>query len=316
MIAPLLSLLSPAGAPARLSVLILHRVLPEPDPLFPEEIDVRRFDAICCWAKRWFNVLPLDEAVQRRRAGALPARALAISFDDGYADNHDVALPVLQRHGLSATFFVTTGFLDGGRMWNDTVIESMRRTPLAALDLSDLGVGSGPLPTEGPAQRASAALRSIGVVKYLPPAQRAETVAEIARRSRAVLPDALMMSSDKVRALRRSGMLVGAHTVTHPILARLDRVAAQREISLGKQALEDILGERVGLFAYPNGKPGEDYLPHNVEAVRQAGFDAAFTTAWGAARPQTDAFELPRFTPWDTSAVRFGLRMAGNLMRA
>lgn len=316
MIPALLSLTSPAGVRARLSVLILHRVLPSIDPLFPLEIDVRRFDAICAWVKQWFNVLPLDEAVERLRSSSLPSRALSISFDDGYADNHDVALPVLQRHGLSATFFVTTGYLDGGRMWNDTVIEAMRRTPLSAVDLSGLGVPLHSVDTATPAQRAAASLRVIGAIKYLAPAQRADLVAAIAARSGAELPIDLMMTSTQVHSLRRAGMQVGAHTVTHPILARLDEAAARREIALGKQQLEDLLGERVGLFAYPNGKPGEDYLPQSVELVRQAGFDAAFTTAWGAARPQTDLFELPRFTPWDQTRARFGLRLLRNLLRA
>ncbi|MCU0943281.1 MAG: polysaccharide deacetylase family protein, partial [Hydrogenophaga sp.] len=116
--------MSPGGASARLSVLIFHRVLAQPDPLFPGVPDVRRFDEVCRWLARWFRVMPLDEAVRALKRGNLPARAAAITFDDGYADNHDQALPVLRAHGLPATFFVATGFLDGGRMWNDTLIES------------------------------------------------------------------------------------------------------------------------------------------------------------------------------------------------
>ena len=122
----LFHLMSPGGARARLSVLIFHRVLPEPDPLFPDEMHARRFDVLCGWLTSWFKVLPLDEAVARLKAGTLPARAVCITFDDGYADNHHVALPILRRHGLVATFFIATGFLDGGRMWNDTVIEAIR----------------------------------------------------------------------------------------------------------------------------------------------------------------------------------------------
>ncbi|MDP1007558.1 polysaccharide deacetylase family protein, partial [Klebsiella pneumoniae] len=85
------------------------------DPLFPDEIDAARFDAILGWLRSWFNVLPLDEAAQRLKDGSLPARAAALSFDDGYADNHDIALPLLQKHGLPCSFFIATGFLDGGR---------------------------------------------------------------------------------------------------------------------------------------------------------------------------------------------------------
>ncbi|WP_163360867.1 polysaccharide deacetylase family protein, partial [Escherichia coli] len=91
-------------------------------------------DAILGWLRSWFNVLPLDEAAQRLKDGSLPARAAALSFDDGYADNHDIALPLLQKHGLPCSFFIATGFLDGGRMWNDTLIESIRLSTKPLLD--------------------------------------------------------------------------------------------------------------------------------------------------------------------------------------
>src|SRR5687767_6278321 len=72
-----LGMLSPAGAKARLSVLIFHRVLPSLDPLFPSEPDAARFTAQMQWLKSSFNVLPLPEAIQRLRSGSLPARAAA-----------------------------------------------------------------------------------------------------------------------------------------------------------------------------------------------------------------------------------------------
>src|SRR3990167_7749886 len=106
MLKPFFGWMSPAGAKARLSILIFHRVLPEPDPLFPQEMHARQFDAVCGWLAHWFNILPLDRAVQLLDTGTLPARAACITFDDGYADNHDVALPILLHHGLNATFFI------------------------------------------------------------------------------------------------------------------------------------------------------------------------------------------------------------------
>ena len=127
MLRPILHLLSPAGRRARLSVLIFHRVHAQRDLLFPDEPDAARFAALLDHLKTWCNVLPLTEAVRLLRSDALPARSLCITFDDGYADNRTVALPALRAAGLTATFFVTTGYLDGGRMWNDTVIESVRR---------------------------------------------------------------------------------------------------------------------------------------------------------------------------------------------
>jgi peptidoglycan/xylan/chitin deacetylase (PgdA/CDA1 family) len=307
----LASLVSPAGRHARLSVLIFHRVLPEPDPLFPGEVDVRQFDRMLAWLKVWFNVLPLGEAVQRLSAGALPARAASITFDDGYADNHDVALPLLARHRLPATFFVATGFLDGGRMWNDTVIEAFRRSTRDVVDLSSLALGRHRL--DGWAARRRAIEAVIRQTKYLPAARRLELTEELAVRVGVRPRDDLMMSSDQVRALRRAGMQIGAHTVTHPILARLDPAATTEEIVAGRRTLESLLGERVGLFAYPNGRAGTDYRPEHPRLVEQLGFDAALTTDWGAADAATDRFRIPRFTPWDRHRVAFGLRLMRNL---
>ena len=125
-----------------------------------------------------------------------------------------------------------------------------------------------------------------------------------------------MMSSGQVRALRRAGMQIGAHTRTHPILARSEKHEAVAEIEGSKHDLEALLGEPVTLFAYPNGKPGADYSARHAEMVRRAGFVAALSTAAGAASAGSDRFQLPRFTPWDREPLRFGLRMIANLRRS
>lgn len=306
---PLLNLMSPASSRARLSVLIFHRVLPEPDALFPDEMDSRRFDAVCGWLKQWFNVLPLDLAVRALVAGTLPARACCITFDDGYADNLHIATPILKKHGLSATFFIASGFLDGGRMWNDTVIEAVRGCRLPSLNLGERGEFA--LGSHVARRHAIDAL--IGQLKYLPAVERLQATEDIAVRAEVVPPSDLMLSSDELRTLRASGMVIGAHTVSHPILARLDVEQSRAEIRDGQMALQELLGERVGLFAYPNGKPGSDYLPQHPDIVRDLGFDAAVSTAWGAADAQTDRYQIPRFTPWDRSRMKFGLRLLRNL---
>lgn len=316
MLQPLLRLASPAGPEARLSILIFHRVLPQTDPLFPDEVDAPRFDAICARVGRWFNVLPLAEATRRLREGTLPARPLSITFDDGYADNRSHAAPILQRHGLSATFFVATGFIDGGRMWNDTLIEVVRGCRLAALPLRGLHPElQDDLPLSGIHDRRAAVARLIRCAKYQPVDQRQAFVDAVAQRAEVRPPTDLMMSSAQVRELRALGQDVGAHTVSHPILRTLARAEARREIETSKQVLERLLGEPVPLFAYPNGKPGEDYAPESVELARQAGFEAAVSTQWGVSTRHTDPFQLRRFTPWDRQLWRFGLRLWDNAVR-
>lgn len=310
----LLGALSRSQDQARLSIVIYHRVLPQPDELLPDEMHAERFDEVCRWLRTWFNVLPLDEACRRLGEGSLPARSLAITFDDGYADNLEVAVPILRRHGLHATFFIATGFLDGGRMWNDTLIESVRRTRLEALDLADLGVeGLGRLPVGTLEERRAAVPQLIRACRYLEPARRDQAVAGVARASGAALPGDLMMTSEQVRAMAASGMGLGGHTVNHPILARLAAPEARREIVDGKQRLESLVQAPVRLFAYPNGRPREDWGAEHADIVRDAGFEAAVTTAWGVSDRRTDRFQLPRFTPWDTRRLAFGVRMARNI---
>jgi peptidoglycan/xylan/chitin deacetylase (PgdA/CDA1 family) len=297
-----------------LSILIFHRVLPRFDPLLPGEMYAERFDRVCGWVSRWFNVLPLGEAVQRLQSGTLPARAIAITFDDGYADNLVVAAPILRRHGLSATFFIATAYLDGGRMFNDTVIETVRRTERQALDVSSLHLATvDRLPLATVAERRRAIDTLIDAVKYLDPPTRLRAVDELTRLGQVTPPSDLMMTRDQVRALSASGMQLGAHTRNHPILARLGVEEARAEIEGGKADLENIADRGIELFAYPNGRPGADYTPGSVQLVKSAGFRAAVSTAWGAASRGCDVFQLPRFTPWDRGALAFALRSMRNL---
>lgn len=311
---PLLSVLSPAGCRGQLSVFIFHRVLPHPDPILPSEVGAIEFDRTMKWVKAWFNVLPLDEAACRLKASTLPSRAAAITFDDGYADNIAVALPILKQHGLPATFFIATGFLDGGRMWNDAVIESIRACPFPLLDLGALGLGSYLIATSEQRRQTIGAI--IQQIKYLPAPQRADLTEKLSTAAHVRLPDKLMMTSAQVKAMRQAGMQIGAHTVTHPILARVDAPNAMREIAGSKDFLEALLGERVSLFAYPNGKPDIDYSPEHPAMVKELGFDAAVSTCWGAANRHTDIFQIPRFTPWDRSQLRYGARLLHNLRRS
>jgi peptidoglycan/xylan/chitin deacetylase (PgdA/CDA1 family) len=306
------NLLSSLHGPGNLSILILHRVHPGPDPLFPEELNAITFERQLGWLKDWFNILSLPEAVYRLSRNALPARALAITFDDGYADNYTVALPILQRAGVPATVFVASGYLDGGSMWNDRVIESIRACRAEQLDLDWLGLGL--LPLTDTQTRRHAIGRVLEKLKYLPPKQRDDYALRLADQSDFHLQSA-MLTTQQLVALHKAGITIGAHTVTHPILARLSHDEARREIAQSKADLEARIDEDVTLFAYPNGKPEVDYTLAHIEMVRESGFKCAVSTAWGISRAGTDPFQLPRFTPWDRHKHKYALRLALNMQR-
>jgi len=265
------------------------------------------------WLTACFRIIPLQEAVQKLRQGKLPPRTACITFDDGYADNAKIALPILQKYGISATFFVSTGFLDGGRMWNDTIIELVRQAPGPMLNLSKMGLDRFEISTIP--QREQAINTLLNKLKYLPPKSRQLKVEEMCTYIPAILPNDLMMTSGQVKILHDAGMEIGGHTVNHPILARTEDVMARAEIANGKEVLESIIRSPVRIFAYPNGKPGQDYLSDHVRMVRDLGFEAAVTTSHGAARNASDLYQLPRFSPWDQEKVRFTLRMAHNMLK-
>lgn len=285
---------------------IFHRVLPEKDPLRPDEPDAAQFDWMARLIAGNFSVLPLGEAAERLKAGTLPAGAACITFDDGYKDNLTIAAPILKRHGLAATFFIATGFLDGGRMWNDDIIEAIRALPEGTADWSEFELGRHDLDSIDRRRATIAAV--LGKLKYAPHDRRAATAREIARRAGLDDRSDLMMTSDEVRRLRAAGMEIGGHTWSHPILNSLGDEDARAEIVRGKGELEVLLGERVNVFAYPNGNPERDFSARHVDMIREAGFSAAVTTERGVGKPGHDPLLLPRFTPWDRTPLRFSAR--------
>lgn len=298
---------------SRFGVLIFHRVLPEPDPLQPDEICAAQFDELVGVLVKYFNVLGVDEALELWRSGRLPPRSLVITFDDGYADNFTVAYPILRKHGVQAVFFVASGYLDGGIMFNDVVIEAVRRTPAESLDLNWLGAGVHEL--QSVSQRRALIHELLGRVKYLSLNGRQEALERFLQEARVVRPTDLMMTSNQLQAMFAGGMTIGGHTMNHPILAVLDDDAAWHEIASNRQHLTDLLGVCPRFFAYPNGKPGADYTAQSVSLVEKAGYEAAFTTTWGSVGRESGAYELPRFTPWDKGRARFCVRLALNFLR-
>lgn len=306
--------LSPPGPRARLSILIFHRVLAQADPIFPNESTAARFDQQMMLLKNAFNVLPLHEAVSHLQADTLPARPACITFDDGYADNLTAATPILKKHGLHATFFIATAYLNGGRMFNDTIIEAIRRSPLRTINLDEFGLGN--FDIAGNEAKACAIAQILPQVKYLPLDTRERVAARVVGLAQCgPLPDDLMMTTEQLKALHAAGMEIGGHTARHPILAKLDAEVVRQEISAGKEFLEQTLHTRIRLFAYPNGKPGTDYLPEQAGIVRDLGFDAAVSTQWGSAHRSSDKFQLPRFTPWSPKPSRFIPMLLTNLRR-
>ena len=285
-----------------LTVLVYHSVLPRPDPVFPERFHAGMFARQLAILRRYYCVLPLGEALQKLERGTLPRRAVSITFDDGYADNFEVALPMLLERKMHATFFVAPGYLDGGIMFNDIVRECVSQASHFS-EIDDL-LGNGVASTDVMSHQEvfEAVIRK---VKYQKPGARESAVRKLAKSLGVELPTDIMMTSAQVRSLAEAGMEIGAHTMTHPILSQVPFTEARKEVLDSKNRLEDIVESEVRLFAYPNGIPGKDYLADHVAIVEQAGFSASFTTSNGVVRSGMDKFQLPRFGPWSTDVLKY-----------
>lgn len=309
---PLLRFVGNAIAPraegeGRLCIVNYHRILPEPDPLLESEPTVDTFRWQMNLLARCFNVLPLHDAIQMLSTGRMPPRAVAITFDDGYRSTHDLALPILRDYRLPATVFVTTGQMEKRSMWNDVILEAARRLPNGELELQDIGYGSYPLHTTADRHRTSLAL--IERSKYVAPAERAQLLRKLESLAGGTLERELMLTGEMLHTLDRNGVEIGGHTISHPILTRIDDAAARAEIVGNKQQLEAIIGKPLRLFAYPNGKRDVDFDTRHTQMVREAGYVAAFTTAVGPATRHSDRYEIPRCRPWDTNPAMFAARL-------
>ncbi len=293
---------------ARHHTLIFHRVLQNADPMSPGEPTQDWFGRLMKMLASNFEMISLAEAVARTQAGRLSGRTMSVTFDDGYADNFTVALPILEEFNVPATFFVASGFVDGGRMWNDTIIETFRgcESGVHEVDLAENKL----FELSDWESRRAAAAETILAWKHLSPDERQAKVDELAERV-PNLPSTLMMTKEQLRALAASPVAtIGGHTRTHPILASISDSDAEEEIEGGKRDLEGWTQREITLFAYPNGKFGRDYDARHVTLVQQAGFDAAVATDWGTLATGCDLYAIPRFTPWQRNLSRFSIDLA------
>ena len=297
----------------RLSILIYHQVLPEPDPMRAGEPDARTFRWHMALISRYFRPMSLDEAARQLREGCLPPRAVAVTFDDGYLNNLEVAQPILAEFKVPATVFVATAFSNGGNMWNDRIIDLLGNPGLSRISLDSLDLRARDLGDVD--NRLSVARELLPRLKYLDFRKREVAVDTLYQENNAPEAPRKMMSHQEVAKLQRLGVSIGAHTVNHPILRSLSPAEQRLEIEGSKRVLESVTGAAINSFAYPNGRRGDDYDDLSVQLVREAGFEQAVSTTWGVSTQATSNFELRRSTPWDSNGLRFHLRMLRNIVR-
>ncbi len=291
----------------RLAVFLFHKVPPEPDPLCPGELPLDGFTRALDFIADNYQVIPLSDAVQRLGAGKLKGRLAAITFDDGYPSwSREVAL-ALEARGLPASFFITTGQLDGEAIWNERLAWCVRHFPGHTLPGAELRLPDQALAT--PENRQRALQRLDFHLKYMPPTLREAQLGWLERQIPAHVPPPVRMTRADVEHLSARGFEIGAHTVSHPILAMCDRARALAEMGDCKDQLEAICRTPVMGFAYPNGKPDIDFSRLHVQWAKEMGYRYALSSHPGVASAHSPMFQVPRFTPWGPSTSQMTTQM-------
>lgn len=246
---------------------------------------------------RHFNPATIDDLLHFVRGEKeLPPRSVVVTFDDGYADNYDVARPVLDKLGIPAVFYVVIDCLDRqilpwpaqlrhifltaqARSWND-----------AAGNCWPLGIHEQRLEAYAEAARLCAKLsgdaRTIVLDSFLSELQ-----------AQAINSSQPMMTWEQVRSLDRNGHTLGSHTMSHPSVAQLRPEDAQIEFSASKRRLEEEIGKSVVHFSYPCPAVQPHWADHTVSLSREAGYHTAVTTRGGLVRKGDNSLMLQRIRP-------------------
>jgi peptidoglycan/xylan/chitin deacetylase (PgdA/CDA1 family) len=261
----------------------------------------------------------LDELVSSLETGDIPPHAVAVTFDDGYKSNFELALPILREFRIPATVFVTSGFISRDDapltyLWPDMVTMILLSMPEDELDLSRFEAGKYVLSTMP--ERHAARNRLMEHLKSLPDRSKNEIVDWLKEAySRHIAYEKFShlrpLSLDELRRLADDDLItIGAHSRTHPILSRLKGDDLHAEIVGSKEDIQRMTGREVDHFAYPNGRR-QDIGPAALE-IAAGHFRSAVTTEAGLSRRGMNKYLLPRIGVGRTMGMpEFKMQVAG-----
>jgi peptidoglycan/xylan/chitin deacetylase (PgdA/CDA1 family) len=312
----------------RALILLYHRIAESPRDPWGLAVTPQHFDEHLAALRRAGAPVTLRALVSDLKRGAVRPGSVVVTFDDGYADNATTALPLLERHDVPATCFVTTGAVASAReFWWDELerlLLGVKRLP-AELRLAIAGrealfrlpAGASPTAQPGASWRAWEDDRSPRAHAYrwcyerlfpLPDDERRAALAELAAAvdgDVTARPTHRCLSRDELARLAQSPLIeIGAHAATHTPLAALSPTQQDAEIRESKRYLEQAIGRSLESFAYPYGRPG-DWDPGTATRVSRAGFACACTTVRETVRPTSNLFQLPRVAVEDCDGAAF-----------
>lgn len=291
---------------SKFQILLYHHVGDENGSIFdgiPVNIFRRQMEILA----NYFNVLSLEELVERALNGDLPPRAFAITFDDGYQDNYVNAFPTLKDLELPATIFLATGAIESyAQLWHDRIFDAFRRTEVNSLSICGREYS---LTTTDEKRMAMTAC--LWDLRTKNPQERDKCIEQIIAMLEVHGYNSAKSNKltwQEIEEMSKAKITFGAHTVTHPILSLMPAEEARKEIVASKEAIERRLKSPVRLFAYPSGR-NIDFNDNLKQVLRDTGFLCAVTILRGTNYVHTDPYELRRLQAWDSNPQTFALRL-------
>lgn len=286
-------------AKSRAVVLMYHSVVEDPEHTGNTiRISHSRasFESQMSALSRRFNPVSIDQIVEFAADGRrLPTWSVAVTFDDGFADNYDVVLPILSRYGIPATFYIMVNAVETGTPpWYVRLNFAFRTTTVTAWKHPENG-GTFEIASEDGKKAAlniawdlGAARSGVAQEELIHRIEESLQIEPLDSRS------GLMMNWDQVRALKKAGHTIGGHTLSHPNLAHVTEGEARVEIQGCKERLEEKLSGPVQHFSYPHPALNPQWTAQTFQITREAGFRSAMLTTPGSVLPGDQPLSLKR----------------------
>jgi len=316
-------------------VLLYHRIASGENDPFRVSVSPKRFAEQLQVIREMANPLPLETLVSAVEEGRPPGRGVAVTFDDGYADNLYEAKPLLEQAGIPATVFAVTGSF-GDEFWWDTLARLLLEPASLPSELM-IRIGEDdhhwsltrlaeraarsrwlrrPRRQKSQSEAAALLLRELhSLLRRAEPQVRSQVLDRIARWSGGAARNGILSARscrpEELARLADGGLVtLGAHTITHPSLRDLPSARQLREITDSKGAIEEIAGRPIHSFSYPFGQRS-DFDESTAGLVQEAGFTSACAAWPGSFRRSRDRYRIPRLWIEDWDGERFASYLSG-----
>lgn len=237
-----------------------------------------------------YSVLSINELIELRRSGArLPLRSVIVTFDDAYQDFSQYAWPILQRYDLPATLFVPTAYPEDSslRFWWDRLHQAIMEAEAATYELQSWG----PFTLGEHGQRQMIYRQLLDYIESLEHESASDLVDNVCETLALRKNFGAVLGWNELRALASPKLTLAPHTRTHPLLNRVTKIQARKEILDSVDDLRREIGEPPRVFSYPGGGLTSEV----VELLREEEFELAFTTGRGIVDwSRADPLRLPR----------------------